>query len=412
MPFRKPGIQTPEGESGEWKRVQGRHVFVPTAENSAEEVGENEIERWAHPTPTFKNEDDEDKTKFVSVEDHLDVRNIHADGAKEGDTYIGEPAKEDKLPDKNKVADVQLQDKIKYYLNGEEGQGYVIAMTGGFFTVRKDTGGYQDIMVSDIFFVESILTEDKSWAHMSVDERTEILQKARCPLSFVTRNWDDMPPEVVAVIKSNFESGKYGGIDTSTHFDATEDYEAVPIIDDKENFKHENQAHDISTTEPEDVPESNEHPEVSIKDGKMQSPMIAGTRKDDDIDPQDDGKKKIIGAVIGAVETNDKTHLEEEDKGNQNEDYIGHKKTDREDVEDLDKDGKKDNQLEEKPDDKDKENASMGTGDSGSFNSVHNSRFNSDDDRKNHIGKMVGIAKSYSGYGVTYGKETTEEDEE
>ncbi|MBC8548711.1 MAG: hypothetical protein H8D23_03580, partial [Candidatus Brocadiales bacterium] len=237
MPFRKPSILTPEGESGEWKRVQGRHVFTPTTDADAEEVGHNEVERWAHPTPAFKDDeggDDAPKKKFQSVEDNLNVRNIHADGAKDSETYIGEPQKENsKMPDKNKIADVKLNDTIKYYLNGEEGQGTVYAMTNEFFTVRKDTGGYQDIQISDVFFVDQILAKGRSWAHMEADERVEILQKARCPLSFVTRNWEDMPQEIQTLIKSNFESGKYGGIDTGIHFDAPEDYEAVPINDDQ-----------------------------------------------------------------------------------------------------------------------------------------------------------------------------------
>lgn len=339
MPFRKPSILTPEGESGNWKRVQGRHVFEPTAEKPAEEVGDAEIERWRHPTPAFK------KDKFTSVEDNLNVRNIHADGAKESETYIGEPTNQSKLntaEDKNKVADVKLMDRIKYFLNGEEGHGTVIAMTSGFFTVRKDSGGYQDIQVSDIFFVESIITDNKSWASMQVDERTEVLSKARCPLSFVTRNWDDLPDEVKNVIKSNFESGKYGGIDTSIHFDSSDDYETKEIKDDKENFLLDVKPNDVSSKEPEQVPDSYKHPEITVKDGKMNSPMMAGVKKEED---------------------------EEEKK---------------------------------------KEGAAMSTGDSGSFNAVSNTRFNSDD-KENHIGKNIGVTKSYSTYGLGYGVEKTED---
>jgi len=357
MPFRKPSILTPEGESGEWKRVQGRHVFVPTTEQSAEEVGHHEVERWQHPTPAYKDDngltggDDAPKKKFQSVEDNLNVRNIHADGAKESETYIGEPQKESKM-DKNKIADVKLNDTIKYYLNGEEGKGTVYAMTNDFFTVRKESGGYQDIQVSDVFFVDQIITENKSWAHMQVDERVEVLTKCRCPLSFVTRNWEDIPEEVQSVIKSNFESGKYGGVDTSIHFDSTDDYEAVPIIDDERNFKHDNVKPTTSTDEPEQVPDSYKRPEVENKDGE--------------------GKGDMATAMIAGAKSED---IEEEKKGEQDEEYIG------------------------------KENASMGTGDSGSFNAVHNSRFNSDDKQN-----KIGVTKSYSGYGVGYGQEKLEEE--
>jgi len=352
MPFRKPSILTPEGESGEWKRVQGRHVFTPTTDVSAEEVGEAEEERWRHPTPAFKDEHEENgkKDKFQSVEDSLNVRNIHADGAKDSEPYIGAPQKESKMPDKNKIAEVQLNDTIKYYLNGEEGQGTVYAMTSEFFTVRKDTGGYQDIQISDVFFVDQILSKGRSWAHMEVDERVEILTKARCPLSFVTRNWEDMPQEIVNLIKSNFEQGKYGGIDTSIHFDSDEDYESVDIIDDESNFKHDNLKPNTSTKEPEQVPDSYKKPEVENKDGS--------------------GKGDMPTAMIAGAK---------EGKGKQDETYIG-----KEEVE--------------------KENASMGTGDSGSFNSVHNTRFNSDNDNENHVGKTIGVAKSNSSYGLGYGK--------
>ena len=120
MPFRKPSIQAPSGEAGHYKRIQGRHVFVPSTDESAEEVGAAELERWEHPTPSFKivdvddirdkdehhENDDSKRGKFNSVEDNLNVRNIHADGAKDSEPYIGAPQKKDKLPDKNKVSEV------------------------------------------------------------------------------------------------------------------------------------------------------------------------------------------------------------------------------------------------------------------------------------------------------------------
>jgi len=367
MPFRKPSILTPEGESGEWRRVQGRHIFTPTTDASAEEVGDKEVERWEHPTPAFKDEDglsggdDAPKKKFQSVEDNLNVRNIHADGAKESETYIGAGQIKDKLPDKNKIADVQLNDTIKYYLNGEEGKGTVYAMTTEFFTVRKESGGYQDIQISDVFFVDQILTKSRTWAHMEVNERADILGAARAPLSYVTRDWADIPAEAQKVIKSNFEQGKYGGIDTSIHFDAPEDYEATEINDDESNFKHDNLNADTSTTESEQVPDSYKKPEVENKDGSGKgdagTAMMAGVKSDDDI--------------------------EEEKKGKQNEEYLG--KEDRGVVEDLDK-----------------ENSSMSTGDVGSFNGVHNTRYEREEEG-NKIGKTVGVTKSFKQYGIGYG---------
>lgn len=333
MPFRKPGIQDPEGQSGNYKRVQGRHVFVPSTDESAQEVGDKEVERWENPTPSFK------KDKFQSVEDSLNVRNIHADGAKESETYIGEPSKTKQMEQKtNKIADVQLNDTIKYYLNGVEGQGKVYAMTTEFFTVRKDTGGYQDIQISDVFFVDQIITQNKSWAHMDIGERTEILSKTRSPLSFVTRNWEDIPEEIKTVIKSNFEHGMYGGVDTSIHFDTTDDYEAVEIQDDKENFKHDLIEANTSTQEAEQVPDSYKKPEVSSKDGSGKgdagTAMMAGVKSDDD--------------------------LEEEKK----------------------------------------ENSSASTSDAGSFNAVHGDR--GINNRENHIGKSF-IPDQSSGNGLGYG---------
>ena len=364
MPFRKPSILTPEGESGEWKRVQGRHVFTPTTDASAEEVGDNEVERWAHPSPAFKDDeggDDAPKKKFQSVEDNLNVRNIHADGAKESDIYIGAPQKKDKLPDKNKIADVQLNDTIKYYLNGEEGKGTVYAMTTEFFTVRKETGGYQDIQVSDVFFVEQILTKGRTWAHMEADERVEILSKSRCPLSYVTRDWAEIPAEAQNVIKSNFEQGKYGGIDTSIHFDAPDDYEAKPIDDDRTNFKHDNLDADTSTTESEQVPDSYKKPEVENKDGSATGGMTN---------------------MMSGVKTED---VEEEKKGAQDEEYLG-------------KDENVDNEIRAGLAPETKENASMGTGDAGSFNGVHNTRY-----EKEEEGNKIGVTKSFKTYGLGYG---------
>lgn len=375
MPFRRPSILTPEGESGAWKRVQGRHVFTPTADANPEEIGEAEIERFEHPTPAYKDEHEENADtelgKFRSVEDSLNVRNIHADGAKEGETYIGEPQRTSKMPDKNKIADVQLNDSIKYYLNGVEGSGKVYAITTEFFTVRKDTGGYQDIQISDVFFVDQILAKGRTWAHMEVDERVEILTKFRCPLSFVTRNWEELPEEITMLIKSNFEQGKYGGIDTSIHFDMPKDsgYESIDIIDDEENFKHDNLKPNTSTGEPEQTPDSYKKPEVK-KDGDAKgdagTAMMAGAMKEDE--------------EKGAVE---------------------------EEVENSLLGGGDDSIAETE-----KEGGTVGTGDSGSFNAVHNNRINSDNDNENHIGKMVGVVKSNSyngiGYGITKLKKDTD----
>lgn len=358
MPFRKPGIQDPEGQSGNYKRVQGRHVFVPSTDESPDEIGEKEIERWEHPTPSFK------KDKFQSVEDSLNVRNIHADGAKESETYIGEPSKQSKMEQgKNKVADVRLNDTIKYYLNGEEGQGTVYAMTNEFFTVRKDTGGYQDIQISDIFFVQDIITENKSWAHMSIDERTEILHKARAPLSFVTRDWDDMPESIVNVIKSNFEQGKYGGVDTSIPFDADGDYESKPIIDDESNFKHDNVKPTTSTSESEQVPDSYKKPEVSVKDSLI----------------------KLEGDKVEVLDTWNGKEKDGEGKGDMATPMIAGAKSDDE--------------LEEEK----KENSSMSTSDAGSFNAVHGSR--GMDDRRNRIGKSRFIPDQSNSNGIGYGVE-------
>ena len=407
MPFRKPSIQSPSGEAGHYKRIQGRHVFVPSTDESPEEVGSEELERWEHPTPSFKIvdvDDIRDKDKFQSVEDNLNVRNIHADGAKDSEPYIGAPQKKDKLPDKNKVSEVQLMDTIKYYLNGKEGKGTVYAISNEFFTVRKETGGYQDIQVSDIFFVEQILTKGKTWVHMDVDERTEVLLKARCPLSFVTRNWEDMPEEVVKVIKSNFEQAAHGGIDTSTHFDTTDDYEAVPIIDDERNFKHDNVKPTTSTDEPEQIPDSNKKPEVENKDGQNTgadtSAMISGAKAEDE-DDKDKAEEEEIQAGLSSGGTRTLEH--KDDSGD-------------------DAPKKKIGALAAGAiasalgGGEDKADSAVTSSDAGSFNGVHNSRFNSDNDNENHIGKTkkfvkkVGIPQSFSGYGVGYGVDKLEDE--
>ena len=63
-PRKRPAIVNPEtGESGKYRRVQGRHVFEPSGEQAASEVGDKELERWEHPAPSFKDDETEEKDK-------------------------------------------------------------------------------------------------------------------------------------------------------------------------------------------------------------------------------------------------------------------------------------------------------------------------------------------------------------
>ena len=153
-PRRRPSIVNPEtGESGKYRRVQGRHVFEPSAEQEASEIGEKELERWEHPSPSFKENDEKDKNTYGygRPNDGSDPRPDETYRGTRGDaieseTYIGTGSK----TDMDKLADTKFGDKIKYFDNGVEGNGTVVKISGSYITLLKSNGYFQDIHINDI----------------------------------------------------------------------------------------------------------------------------------------------------------------------------------------------------------------------------------------------------------------------
>jgi hypothetical protein len=235
-PRKRPAIVNPEtGESGKFRRVQGRHVFEPSGEQEPSEIGDKELERWEHPAPSFKDDETEEKDKntygYGRPNDGSDprpdetYRGTRGD-AVESETYIGTQGK----TDMDKLADTKLGDKIKYFDNGIPGDGTVVKMSGSYITLLKSDGYFQDIHINDTFHVSEIV-KGKPWNKLSSEDRAEALTKARCPLSYITRNWLEIPEEArvyiskVNFVKSDVEHGVYGNVSTDTSFDADDDYE-------------------------------------------------------------------------------------------------------------------------------------------------------------------------------------------
>lgn len=256
-PRRRPAIVNPEtGESGKFRRVQGRHVFEPSGEQQPAEIGEKELERWEHPAPSFKENEEKEKNTYGYGQPN-DNSNPRPDetyrgtrgDAVESETYIGTGSK----TDMDKLADTKLGDKIKYFDNGVEGNGTVVKISGSYITLLKSNGYFQDIHINDTFHVSEIV-KGKPWNSLSAEDRTEALTKARCPLSYVTRNWLEIPSEAreyiskVNLVKSDVEDGVYGDVPTTTMFDAPKDYEGESHRDVENEFQHDEGKPETSMT--------------------------------------------------------------------------------------------------------------------------------------------------------------------
>ena len=260
-PRRRPAILNPTtGETGHFRRVQGRHVFVPSGEEPPEEVGEKELERWQHPTPSFK-ESEKNTYGYGKPDDGSDPRGedtwrgVRGD-AIESETYIVSSTK----VDMDKLSETKLGDVIKYYINGKEDQGTVVSISGEYVKLLKASGFYEDIHINDTFQVSEIV-KGKPWNKLTLEEKSEALTKARCPISYITRSWYDIPEEARKVItaKSDVEDSNLGGVPTNTFFDAPEDYEGESHREHEGEFKHEQTK-----------------PEVSKADSQLERGQIAG----------------------------------------------------------------------------------------------------------------------------------------
>lgn len=171
------------------------------------------------------------------------------------------------MEDLNKITSTRVGDNIHFFVNGAEDKGTVVKMDSKFVTVVKDDGNFQDIHINDTFFIKDIIV-NKSWNNMTMEEKTVELHKVHAySPRFLGKAWDELPTELKDVMlnpthtqgkgfkgrsirrninQSNVEQGHLGGggrssqvVETSTAFDAEEDYEGESHDTKEEQFKHD-----------------------------------------------------------------------------------------------------------------------------------------------------------------------------
>jgi hypothetical protein len=152
------------------------------------------------------------------------------------------------MEDLNKITSTRVGDNIHFFVNGAEDKGTVVKMDSSFVTVVKDDGRFQDIHINDTFFIKDILV-NKTWNDMSMEERTVELHKVHAySPRFLAKSWKQLPKELKDVMleKSNVEQSHLGSagrgghaVETSTAFDADEDYDGESDDTKEEQFKHD-----------------------------------------------------------------------------------------------------------------------------------------------------------------------------
>ena len=155
------------------------------------------------------------------------------------------------MNDLNKITHTKVGDNIHYYVNGDEGRGVVVKMNNAYVSVLKGNGQIDEIHINDTFFIKDILA-NKTWNGMTMEERTQELQKAHAfsPM-FLSKTWEDLPQELKDVLqKTNIEESTHGqiggnraGVSTDTDIKTPEDYKGETDDRDKqtkEEFKHDN----------------------------------------------------------------------------------------------------------------------------------------------------------------------------
>ena len=203
------------------------------------------------------------------------------------------------MEDLNKITSTRVGDNIHFFVNGAEDSGTVVKMDTSYVTVVKRDGNFQDIHINDTFFIKDILV-NKTWNDMTMEERTVELHKihAYSP-RFLAKSWKELPQSLKDVMKekqaklhpnqvkefgrkmyndgktagenqvgeaivnapksgleilqagkkikkSNVEQSHLGSagrgghaVETSTAFDAEEDYEGESHETKEEQFKHD-----------------------------------------------------------------------------------------------------------------------------------------------------------------------------
>jgi hypothetical protein len=250
-PWQHPPIRSPStGEAGKWESTQGRDIFTPIADLDADAVGNDELERWLHPSPTYRSADSKPDENIDGIEEEIQkqpppdgkivhessrttpgkeikpslfgdpVENLESNVGKEqgygnldtaftqdignngvedrdSETYIQSHTNGNKRKvDMNKINHTKVGDDIHYYVNGVEGRGIVVKMGNSYVMVAKEDGDFEDIHINDTFFVKDIIL-NKTWDNMDNTERFESLQKIHAPSPrFIMKSWNDLPKEL------------------------------------------------------------------------------------------------------------------------------------------------------------------------------------------------------------------------
>ena len=250
-PWQHPPIRSPAtGEAGKWESTQGRDIFTPIGEMDAAQVGDEELERWLHPRPTFRSADSEPEEEIEGVEEEIQkqppgtkrivpessrttpgqeskpsifgdpVENLNSNvgkeqgygnldlaftqgrgendiGGQDSETYIGSQTSNNKRKtDMNKITHTKVGDDIHFYVNGKEDRGVVVKMGSSYIQVFKEDGNVHDIHINDTFFVKDIVV-NKTWDNMDEHERYEALNKIHAPSPrFIMKKWADLPVEI------------------------------------------------------------------------------------------------------------------------------------------------------------------------------------------------------------------------
>jgi len=218
-------------------------------------------------TPEKKGETFIYKDGYGSGDSRVENVEVH-NAVYDSETYIGKI----RNSDMNKIKNTKIGDEIHYYQNGEEGRGVVAKMGNSYVTVFKESGDFIDIHINDTFYVKDIVL-NKTWNEMSLEERTEALEKAHAPSPrFLSKTWEELPKELQNILrmgkehededktvtpenhelqdKSSVEDGNYGnagrnpnaGVNTNIDFDAEEDYEGQTHEKDSDaenEFQHD-----------------------------------------------------------------------------------------------------------------------------------------------------------------------------
>ena len=250
-PWQHPPIRSPAtGEAGKWESTQGRDIFTPIADMDAREIGNDELERWLHPRPTFRSAESEPEKEIEGVEEEVQkqppetgkivpessittpgkdikpdifgdpIENLDSNvgkeqgygnldlaftqgrgendiGGQDSETYIGSQETNSKRKtDMNKITHTKVGDDIHFYVNGKEDRGIVVKMGSSYIQVFKEDGGIHDIHINDTFFVKDIVV-NKTWDKMDSTERYEALNKVHAPSPrFIMKSWADLPAEI------------------------------------------------------------------------------------------------------------------------------------------------------------------------------------------------------------------------